>query len=125
MQQQSVYDELAFLRDRVAALEYEIARRDRDAISDIAAIMSATGLAVGLARMLKALATGQVMSRDRLAVLCCHSENGDIRLVDSQIKRLRQQLPSGVHIKSLYGIGYCIAQDDLDHARKFMKGEKS
>ena len=63
------------------------------------------------------------MTRDRLAVLCCHSEEASYRLVDSQIKRLRKLLPSCVKIRNLYGFGYIIPVEYLRAARAFMKGE--
>ena len=122
MMNQTVATELAFLRDRVEYLEMEIARRDTDAESGVAEIMRVSGLSMGLARMLKALSNGQVMTRDRLSVLCCHEDSAAVRNVDSQIRRLRRRLPM-LKIKNLYGFGYCLESSSIAKARQIMKEE--
>lgn len=122
-QPDTVYADLARLRDRVAELEAEIERRDRHFRAEAAELMSTTGLTISMARMLLALSTGRPMSRDQLAVLCGHEDGCDPRLVDSQIKRLRRRLP-WLRITSLYGAGYVINGAALTAARDFMKGSQ-
>ena len=117
----SVYAELARLRQRVAEIEAELDRRDRNSRAEVAEVMRATGLTIGQARMMVALATGKVLSRDQLAAMCCHDDCGDPRNVDSQVKRLRKRLP-WLRVSSLYGVGYALDGDALGEARQFMKG---
>jgi len=53
--------------------------------------------------------TGKVLSRDQiLSAIWGYEYFGDTRAVDTQIKRIRQKLPTATHfaIRSIYGVGY-------------------
>lgn len=115
------YAELAQLREENAALKAEIARRDEEANTAVADVMRRTGLTKTLARILVALSTGGYYSRDRLLVLCGYDEDAYERNIDSQIKRFRRR-KTGVRIKTLYGLGYCIHEADLAKARQMVEG---
>jgi DNA-binding response OmpR family regulator len=124
MLNETVHTELARLRERVAYLEEEKRTRETDANREIAEIMYRTRLTKGRARLLRALCTEGAIDRDRIAALCCHDDSMEYRNTDSQIKRLRKNLTQkGIHIATLYGVGYRIDGDNLARARAYMKGE--
>lgn len=115
------YAEIVRLREEVADLKAEIARRDEEANSAVASVMIRTGLTKTLARILVALSTGGFYSRDRLLVLCGYDEDAYERNIDSQIKRFRKRV-KGIRVKTLYGLGYCIHEADLPKARQIVGG---
>ena len=122
---QSVYiAEVTELRDRVAYLEAELARRDTCAVDDVGNLMRGHGISVGIARVLVALSSGKTMTRDQLAILCVHNSDGDIRLVDCQIKRVRKAVPA-IKITTLYGIGYCIDEPYLSKLRMMIRSNRA
>jgi DNA-binding response OmpR family regulator len=112
--------ELARLHARIAYLEAEIARRDKEADDIVGNLVSRTTLSITQARIFKALATGQTLSRDRLLALCCR-QGVNHRSVDKQIGQLRQLGP--VRVMTRRGIGYCFHPDDIERARQLLTGE--
>jgi DNA-binding response OmpR family regulator len=114
--------EVTQLRQKVEALEaeLEVYRVNSDA-DELAAIMRGLRCTIGEAKLLRAFATGKTMTRERIAALCCHVEDGDLRLADSQVKRVRRKLP-WLYIRTLYGIGYCVEGKALDLLRAKIGG---
>jgi DNA-binding winged helix-turn-helix (wHTH) protein len=114
--------EIGALRQRVAELEAEIADM-RDSF-DIRAenIWRAFDVTVYHSRVLAALASGRIMTRDQLMRLCLREETEDPRHVDCQIKRIRMR-NTGLKITSVYGAGYVVEGESLVRLRAAMKGE--
>lgn len=117
--------ELTQLRDRVAYLEAELEmlhdRRNRG-IEDI---VRELGVTVNTARLLAALAHGGILTRDQaMAMELFRLRDGDPRSLDSQVKRLRRQLP-WITIKTIYGLGYEIEDEVcLKRLRAITRGQK-
>jgi len=114
--------ELTQLRERVAYLEERerLLFQDRDhAVKNICMVWPA--VTATHARMLWAMARGQIMERESLLALIGHDDSEDIRLVDSQVKRIRERLP-GIAIRSHYGLGYELAPPWTDLVRAAATG---
>ena len=119
------HQEVTQLRRRVEELECELSVLRRSADSDgLAELMIRLDITRGQARMLRAFATGKVMTRDRIASLCCHDEEASYRLPDSQIKRIRRKL-KWLNIRTLYGVGYAVEGEALKVLREKMAGDDS
>lgn len=124
-------EELTQLRARNEELEAMI-RDGRKAKDDaVTALRRNTGLTVGQARMLAALAQGGIMTREQLLDSQfghCDTADAyemDIRNVDSTIKRLRKALARvmpKVVITAHYGLGYELAGESLAAVRRMIKG---
>jgi DNA-binding response OmpR family regulator len=116
--------EVTSLRRRVEELESELSvyriNADTDELADL---MLRLKITIGEAKLLRAFATGKTMTRERIAALCCHAEDGDLRLADSQVKRVRRKMP-WLEIRTLYGIGYCVEGRALDLLRAKMRAAK-
>ena len=124
MPNDTVYTELAKLRDRVAELEYEKAQAAETRASEVAEVMRATGFTIGQSQLIIALCSGRPLSRETLADKCEHREASDIRLVDCHIKKMRQKLlRKSIKITTYYGFGYGLDDEHLTRARAFIKGE--
>lgn len=108
-------EELTCLRNRVEDLEAELAEikaRREDAVS---ALHRAFGLPFGEARLLSVLAEGGIQNRDRLLAACDNSD-GNIRLADSMVKRIRRRLP-WLKILTHYNFGYELDGESLAAVR--------
>lgn len=113
-------EEIARLRREVADLRAEIAERDSRFDQAVEGIMRNMGMTVYQARLLAALATGEVMTRGRLEKLASRVDNEDPRHVDQQVKRIRRRNVPGLVITSIYGAGYCLEGDSLKLVRAAM-----
>ena len=92
MLDRAMLSEIEALREEVAVLKWELQRRDTDDAAEVAAIMLATGMPVRQVYVLKALATGRVMTRETLAIHGRLPEECLTRSVDSVIKKIRKRL---------------------------------
>lgn len=114
-------EELTLLRARVDELEEEVRLLRGEHDQGVRAIIGAMKTTVGEAKLLFALAPGTVMSRDQILRRCCHSDDGDPRLVDSMVKRCRARHPS-IQFESQYGVGYRLAPASARRIRQIIKG---
>lgn len=113
-------DELVFLRNRVSDLEAEIANLKGQHQDELLNVHQHLGTTIGQSRMLIAMAKGGIMSREQLMHFGIqNAEWGDVRLVDTMIKRIRQRLP-WIAIETHYGIGYELTGDGLARVRAAM-----
>jgi len=120
---QETLRELVQLRERVADLEAELAELKNVKVEHELGVRKAFDLSPGTSKMLLALARGGIMSREQLMHHgCAAGADHDLRLVDSQVKRIRQRLP-WVQIKSHYGYGYELAPESVARVRAAAKGE--
>ncbi len=107
------------LRQRVDELEAELEHLKESVDAGIEWLCIRWNLTRGQAKIIKALSTGHIMSRERLLTLFHRNENTEIRNVDSQIKRIRKKMPD-INIRTVYGLGYIIEGADLRKAREAM-----
>lgn len=115
--------ELVELRERVKDLEAELAELKNTKHEDEIRLREALGLTAGTTKMLLALARGGIMSREQLLYHgCANGEDNDIRLVDSQVKRIRQRVP-WIKIRSHYGYGYELHPDSVKEVRALITGK--
>jgi len=112
--------EVTALRERVEELEAQLAAITERVEIGVEWLSRRWGLTRKQARILCALSTGHIMSRDRLASLGCVREYTDVRNIDTTIKHLRRKMPD-IKIKSMYGLGYMIDGDELKYVRAAMK----
>lgn len=121
-------EELTFLRQRNAELEAMVADRRKADQDSVTALRRNTGLSVGQALILAALAQGGIMSREQLMVARygdCDACDMGVSNIDSIIKRLRKALARvspKVTITSHYGFGYELAGESLVTVRRMIKG---
>jgi DNA-binding response OmpR family regulator len=112
--------ELVELRERVADLEAELADLKNTKAQDELKLKEATGLSPGTSKMLLALSRGGIMSRVQLLCHgCANGEDNDVRLVDSQIKRLRKKAP-WIRVITHYGYGYELAPESVKKVRELI-----
>jgi len=117
---QQTLDELVALRNRVSDLEAELANLKGQQQDQLLNVHQNLGATVGQSRMLIAMAKGGIMSREQLMHFGIqNAEWGDIRLVDSMIKRIRQRLP-WITIEAHYGIGSELTGDSLTRVHAAM-----
>lgn len=117
--------ELVFLRERVADLEAELADLKNTRQQDEIRLLQALNVSPGTTKMLLALARGGIMSREQLLHHgCANGEDNGLRLVDSQIKRIRQRLP-WIKIRSHYGYGYELEPESIKVIRNIIRGEQA
>lgn len=119
---QETLRELVHLRERVADLEAELAELKNTKREDELRLRAALGTGPGVTRTLLALTRGGIMSREQLLHHgCANGEDNGLRLVDSQIKRIRRRLP-WIKIRSHYGYGYELAPESIKEIRSILSG---
>lgn len=112
--------EVIALRARVEELEAEIAARNEHENAHVEALMRNLKVTVYQARMLMALATGHICTRERLSNICQFGDFTSDRNVDSHVKRIRMKRIKGVNIQNVYGVGYCLAPESVPVVRAAM-----
>lgn len=122
---QETLSELVALRQRVSDLEAELAEFKSQQADELRNLHQTFGTSIGQTRMLIALAKGGIMSREQLMHFGVdNAEFGDIRLVDTMIKRIRRAVP-WIEITTHYGLGYELTGDSLSRVRAAMRGKAS
>ena len=117
--------ELVELRERVQDLEQELADLKNTKVQDELRLREALNISPGTTKMLLALARGGIMSREQLLCHgCANGEDNGVRLVDSQVKRIRRRLP-WVKIISHYGYGYELHPESVKTVRAIVENAKA
>lgn len=116
--------ELVQLRNRVSDLEAELAGLRSCAPDQELALRQNLGLPIGLTRMLLALSKGGILSREQLLYCGCDNPDGEPRLVDSMVMRIRRRLP-WITIEAHYGYGYELQGEGLRRVREAMKSKET
>lgn len=117
----SYIEEVTALRRENAELRARLEELDRGFDRGVEGIARRMGVTVYQARLLAALASGHIMTRDQLERRCSRVDNQDPRHVDQQVKRIRRKsLP--IAITTVYGAGYCLEGRSLETVRAAMKG---